>query len=46
MPLELQKEHIDIFNAIEKGDPKKARKAVMHHIANAARRRDIPVELT
>jgi GntR family transcriptional repressor for pyruvate dehydrogenase complex len=45
MPRDLQKEHIDIFNAIEKRDAQKARKAVMHHIAGAARRRDIPMDI-
>lgn len=45
MPPDLQKEHIDIVNAIEKGDPKEARRAVMQHIANASRRRKISVEL-
>lgn len=45
MPKEVQKEHIGIFNAIKKGDPAKARKAVIQHIVNAANRRNIHIDI-
>ena len=45
MPKEVQKEHAGIFNAIKKGDPDRARKAVIQHIINAANRRNIPVDI-
>ena len=43
LPLEVQKEHIAIFEAITKKDPEKARAAVKTHINNAAKRRGMPV---
>lgn len=43
LPLEVQKEHIAIFEAITKKDPEKARTAVKTHINNAAKRRGMPV---
>ena len=45
MPKEVQKEHVDIFNAIKKGYPDKARKAVIEHIVNAAKRRNIHIDI-
>ena len=42
LPPEVQKEHIDIFNAIKGKDPQKAREAVKNHLKNAAGRRGIP----
>ena len=43
LPLEVQKEHIAIFEAITRKDPEKAREAIKTHLHNAARRRGMPV---
>lgn len=45
MPAELQKEHSAIVEAIEQGDPEGARRAVVAHISNAARRRNIAIDV-
>ena len=43
--LETHSEHRSIFDAIAKGDYEKAGKAVIEHISNAAKRRNIKIDL-
>lgn len=44
LPHEVQDEHIDIFKAIEKKEPDRARKAVRAHLQNAAKRRGVTID--
>jgi len=44
LPHEVQDEHIDIFKAIEKREPDRARKAVRTHLQNAAKRRGVTID--
>jgi len=41
LPPDVQQEHINIFDAIVAGDPKKARRETLKHLNNAAKRRGL-----
>jgi GntR family transcriptional repressor for pyruvate dehydrogenase complex len=41
LPADVQQEHINIFDAIVAGDPKKARNETLKHLKNAAKRRGL-----
>jgi GntR family transcriptional repressor for pyruvate dehydrogenase complex len=43
--LETHQEHQSIFDAIAKGESKKAKEAIMKHISNAAKRRNIILDI-
>jgi len=45
MPLKVQKEHIEVFKAISAHDHIKAKKAIRKHIKNAAKRRNITLDV-